>query len=72
MIDLDPQASLTFSFIRPEDWERNLAQIGKGKELPRTRIVFRGDSCYGPPAGHLRTRLLVHHATVCDEPFQVE
>jgi chromosome partitioning protein len=25
LIDLDPQASLTFSFVRPEDWEANLA-----------------------------------------------
>ena len=26
LIDMDPQASLTFSFIRPEDWEKDLAQ----------------------------------------------
>lgn len=26
MVDLDPQASLTFSFIRPEDWERSFAK----------------------------------------------
>lgn len=25
LLDMDPQASLTFSFIRPEDWERNYA-----------------------------------------------
>lgn len=25
MIDLDPQASLTFSFVKPEDWKNNLA-----------------------------------------------
>src|SRR5262245_57575153 len=25
LIDLDPQASLTFSFYRPGDWEKNLA-----------------------------------------------
>lgn len=25
LVDLDPQASLTFSFIRPEDWEKDLA-----------------------------------------------
>lgn len=25
MIDLDPQASLTFSFIRPDDWKKDLA-----------------------------------------------
>jgi chromosome partitioning protein len=25
MIDLDPQASLTFSFIQPDDWKENLA-----------------------------------------------
>ncbi len=26
LIDLDPQASLTFSFIRPEEWESDLAE----------------------------------------------
>jgi chromosome partitioning protein len=26
MLDLDPQTSLTFSFIRPTDWEKNFAQ----------------------------------------------
>jgi chromosome partitioning protein len=26
LIDLDPQSSLTFSFVRPEDWDRELAQ----------------------------------------------
>ncbi len=28
MIDLDPQASLTFSFVRPDDWQKNLAPAG--------------------------------------------
>ena len=28
LLDLDAQASLTFSFIRPEDWESNLADSG--------------------------------------------
>ena len=28
LIDLDPQASLTFSFIRSEDWERHLSHHG--------------------------------------------
>ena len=27
MIDLDPQASLTFSFVRPENWETDLAEV---------------------------------------------
>jgi chromosome partitioning protein len=26
LVDLDPQASLTFSFIRPEDWQKNFAE----------------------------------------------
>lgn len=28
LLDLDPQASLTFSFLRPEDWEQDLADSG--------------------------------------------
>ncbi len=26
VLDLDPQASLTFSFVKPDDWEKNLAK----------------------------------------------
>ena len=50
MIDLDPQASLTFSFIRPEDWERDLADrrtikrwfdvVAEGGEVDMTDLLF--------------------------------
>ena len=26
LLDLDPQASLTFSFIRPDEWENNFSK----------------------------------------------
>jgi chromosome partitioning protein len=50
LIDLDPQASLTFSFIRPEDWETNLADertikrwfdtVGEGDEINMNDLMF--------------------------------
>ena len=35
MIDLDAQASLTFSFIAPDDWQNNYADNRTIKELVR-------------------------------------
>jgi chromosome partitioning protein len=32
LIDLDPQASLTFSFVRPEDWKADLADTSTIKQ----------------------------------------
>ena len=50
MIDLDPQASLTFSFIRPEDWERDFSEartikrwfdvVGDGGEVDMAALLF--------------------------------
>lgn len=50
MIDLDPQASLTFSFVRPEDWERELADartikrwfdvVADGDEVDMADLLF--------------------------------
>ena len=53
MIDLDAQASLTFSFITPDDWQRNFADsrtikkwfdsIDSGDELSLPDIIFAPD-----------------------------
>lgn len=50
MIDLDPQASLTFSFIQPDVWEANLAEahtikrwfdtVREGDELNMNNLLF--------------------------------
>ena len=50
MIDLDPQASLTFSFIRPDYWEANLAEahtikrwfdtVREGEEVGMNTLLF--------------------------------
>ncbi len=50
LIDLDPQASLTFSFIRPEDWESSLSEartikrwfdtVREGDEVDMKSLVF--------------------------------
>jgi len=54
MIDLDPQASLTFSFIRPDEWEKNLAPnktiknwfrpSKKDKKLKFEELIFAPDT----------------------------
>ena len=41
LIDLDPQASLTFSFYRPQEWEQRLAQ--------RTAMHWYESHCYSGP-----------------------
>ena len=50
MIDLDPQASLTFSFIQPDEWEAKLAEahtikrwfdtVREGKEVDMNGLLF--------------------------------
>lgn len=50
LIDLDPQASLTFSFIRPEDWESDLSEartikrwfdtVREGDEVDMNGLIF--------------------------------
>src|SRR6185295_14042360 len=50
LIDLDPQASLTFSFVRPEDWEADLAEtrtikrwfdtVNEGDEVDMNSLLF--------------------------------
>ena len=50
MVDLDAQASLTFSFITPDDWQNNYSEnstikswfdsFESGKPLPLTEIIF--------------------------------
>jgi chromosome partitioning protein len=50
MIDLDPQASLTFSFIRPEDWLSDFAEsrtikrwfdaVSEGERFPLDELIF--------------------------------
>ncbi len=50
MIDLDAQASLTFSFITPDDWQKNFAEnktikswfdsIDNGSPLALADIIF--------------------------------
>ena len=52
MIDLDPQASLTFSFIRPDAWEADLADastikrwfdtVREGDKLDINTLLFEG------------------------------
>jgi len=50
LLDLDPQASLTFSFVKPEYWQKNLAKngtikkwyesFGEQKPLDLASIIF--------------------------------
>ncbi len=71
MIDLDPQASLTFSFIRPEDWEANLAEtrtikrwfdaVSDGNEVDMTALLFEGMHVNQSLGGKGRLALIPSH-----------
>ena len=71
MIDLDPQASLTFSFIRPEDWEQNLAEartikrwfdaVGASDEVDMTALLFERMQVNQSLAGKGRLALIPSH-----------
>ncbi|MGD1834797.1 MAG: ParA family protein [Nitrososphaeraceae archaeon] len=66
MIDLDPQASLTFSFIQPEDWKSDLAPnktiknwfkpTKKDKKLKFKDLIFEPDNVQN----HLNGNGLLH------------
>jgi chromosome partitioning protein len=58
LVDLDPQASLTFSFVRPEEWLEDLANshtikkwfdsLSEGAKFPLNDLIFT------PPRTHQR------------------
>ena len=71
MIDLDPQASLTFSFIRPEDWEANLAEehtikrwfdtVSEGDEINMSDLLFERMDVNKVLSGKGRLALIPSH-----------
>ena len=71
MIDLDPQASLTFSFIRPEDWERDLAEtrtikrwfdvVADGGDVDMADLLFERMHVNGELDGKGRLALIPSH-----------
>ncbi len=60
LLDMDPQASLTFSFVKPEEWEKDLAAnktikkwfdaVQEGEELALESLIIR------PAAANARIR----------------
>ena len=71
MIDLDPQASLTFSFIRPEDWKANLAEehtikrwfdtVREGDEMSMNDLLFERMNVNEVLSGKGRLALIPSH-----------
>ena len=71
MIDLDPQASLTFSFIRPEDWKANLAEehtikrwfdaVREGDEMNMNDLLFERMNVNEVLSGKGRLALIPSH-----------
>jgi len=55
LIDMDPQASLTFSFIKPEEWLKSFQKkrtlkvwfdsIFEGDPIPLSSLIFTPDKC---------------------------
>jgi chromosome partitioning protein len=71
LVDLDPQASLTFSFIRPEEWLADFADnrtikkwfdaLSEGSEFPLSDLIFTPDRTNQKLAGRGRIDLLPSH-----------
>lgn len=61
LLDLDPQASLTFSFIRPDEWQNNFSRDGtikswfnsfpKRRPIPIASLIFEPKIVKGRLAG---------------------
>src|SRR5438552_18952149 len=74
LIDLDPQASLTFSFIRPEDWEAALSEnrtikhwfdtILEGDEVDMNGLLFEEMQVNKSLNGNGRLALIPSHLGV--------
>jgi chromosome partitioning protein len=71
MIDLDPQASLTFSFIRPDDWKKDLATSKtiknwfkpskKDEKLKFTDLIFEPNNVKKYLGGNGKLHLISSH-----------
>jgi chromosome partitioning protein len=71
LVDLDPQASLTFSFIRPEQWESELADartikrwfdtVREGDEVDMSGLLFESMDVNRILAGKGRLALIPSH-----------
>jgi chromosome partitioning protein len=71
MIDVDPQASLTFSFVKPDDWEKTLAgsrtiktwfdSFGAGPPVPLQSLVFTPPRATSHLPGASRLDLIASH-----------
>ena len=71
LLDLDPQASLTFSFIRPDDWQADFAKdktiktwfesFSKGRPISLDSLIFEPDTVKDKLSGHGELHLIASH-----------
>lgn len=71
LMDLDPQASLTFSFVRPEEWQADLASsktikqwfdsFSQGQQLPLSTLIFEPRRIRTVLAGRGTLSLIASH-----------
>lgn len=71
LLDLDPQASLTFSFIRPDEWQDNFAKektikawfesFSEGKPISLDSLIFEPDTVKGKLSGRGELHLIASH-----------
>lgn len=71
MIDLDPQASLTFSYVRPEEWEASLSEartikrwfdtVREGDEVDMNALLFEKMAVNQALQGRGRLALIPSH-----------
>lgn len=71
LIDLDPQANLTFSFIRPADWEKSFAKdktikalfdgLLKGEAVPIENLIYEPKRAKTALKGNGKLELVCSH-----------
>ena len=71
LLDMDPQSSLTFSFVKPEDWEKDLekkktikewfAGTNKGSSVPLADLIITPKKASNVLAGRGKLDLIASH-----------
>lgn len=71
LLDLDPQASLTFSFIRPDEWQADFAKdktikawfesFSKGTPIQLDSLIFEPSTVKNRLSGHGELHLIASH-----------
>ena len=77
LIDLDPQASLTFSFIRPEVWESDFSRsrtikawfdaMSNNESFELNELIFRPETVHRRLRNKGKLELIASHLPLCQD-----